>query len=147
MPAYDRARMKRKLQNYLDSVCFDDGQVRFNKYCPIQVCNYEANLRFEVEFKSRGVDQKIHMTSLYGFAEYKLVMLWRINKVCELEKLKLPNIESIEDEYSKKAHYLINAGLKFKIAPTSKLFESILSTIHYLNETEKKLIESLLSQI
>ncbi len=144
MPAYDRSRMKRKLQNYLDSICYDDGQVRFNKYCPIQVCNYEANLCFEEEFKNRGADQKIHMTSLYGFAEYKLVMLWRINKICELEKLRLPSLETTGDEYRKKAHYLINAGLKFKIAPNIKLFESILSAIHYLNETEKELIKSLL---
>lgn len=147
MLAYDRSRMKRKLQNYLNSICYDDGQVRFNKYCPIQVCNYKANLCFEEEFKNRGADQKIHMISLYGFAEYKLVMLWRINKICELEKFRLPLLETIGDEYRKKAEYLINAGLKFKIAPNIKLFESILSAIHYLNETEKELIESLLVHI
>ena len=86
MLSYDRRRMKRKLQNYLDSICYDDGQVWFNKYCPIQVCNYEANLCFEEEFKNRGANQKIHMTL---FTDLQSINLW-----CYGETIKLANSKS-----------------------------------------------------
>lgn len=133
---YDIHLLHKKLKDYLNSICYDDNK-RYSKKCPLQYYNLEANQKLIETLLSESTN--LHITSLYGFAEHKRIMMWRLKYIAEKEELPL-YIDDIYSSVYNDAESLVNLGIKFNRTKNPNDKERIIKKMENMCEEERTII-------
>lgn len=137
---YDIHAIRDKLNDYINSVCYDDNN-RYSKKSVQQYYNREACIEFAANTKIQAENKGyIHTTALYSYSEHKHLMMWRLQYIDEYEDLHIPNLKEKVTLYIHKSEQLVNLGLKFNMTKSEKTLASIMRIINELNCAEKTLI-------
>ena len=135
---YDFHSICEKLNNYLVSVCPDDGH-RFSKYFPEEFVQYNACLQFAHHIEQKKQDIGIiPTTAMYSYCEHKRLMMWRL---CTLAKWEKFSTSKLMDEYSQtiiETDRLLNGTMKYNITHRESLLDFICSSIQRQNAREAK---------
>lgn len=141
---YDVHKIRDKLNNYINSICFDDN-TRYSKKSSQQYYGYDACKKFEENTQKQAENDKyIHTTALYGYSEHKRLMMWRIQYINEYENLHISKLREITEKYIRMAEQLVNLCLKFNITKSKNTLGSIVRSIGEINYVEKILIDSII---
>lgn len=141
---YDIHALYTKLTEYINSICHDDN-TRYSKKSTQQYYNYDATVKFCEHIKETAEKKKyVHMTALYGFAEHKRIMAWRLNYIVKRENLPYIDMESIYACTLKLAERAVNLGLKYNFTKNIGALGRLIASVEKLCADEKKAINNVL---
>lgn len=144
---YDLRRLYDKLYDYINSVCHDDN-MRYSKKSVQQYYNYDATQKFIEHIKETAEKSNyVQMTSLYGFAEHKQIMFWRLKYIVDRENLPFDDMKNVYESSVKLSRRVVNMGLKFNMTGNIKVLEHLIVDLSTLCVDEMNSINQTLSLI
>lgn len=89
----------------------------------------------------------ISQIAMYGYGEHKRLMMWRLRELCEQKSIAFPKLAAACEKTEKTTKWLVTASMKYNLAKSTELLNSIVCRIREQNELERVILEKFLALV
>lgn len=142
--------LRDRLNRYIYSILEDDYSLKFTKhdignYYNFHACEYFADSLYDSALREKN----IHQTSLYGFAEHKRCMAWRLQYICQIEGFCVDNsnVDAYMRNTERDCEFLINVSIKYNLTKKERVLVTAVNCAKNLVRQEREAILWLIEKI
>ena len=147
---YNIHLLRDRLSRYIYSITEDDHDLKYIKpdignYYNFHACEYFADSLYDSALREKN----IHQTSLYGFAEHKRCMAWRLQYICQIEGFCVDNsnVDAYMRNTERDCEFLINVSIKYNLTKKERVLVTAANCAKNLVRQEREAILWLIEKI
>ena len=145
---YDLDYLKQKLVRYISSGYEWANNTKCTNYDPHQYVNNSACLKFpEYLLQTVKKENRVYPVCLYGYAEHKKCMGWRLKYIADREGIKNKYFAEYNEYSANVAQRIVNLDIKYNFKKSDRTIDAIVELAKEINIKELEAISKLLNMI